>query len=172
MPRSICFSPPTPALTGRRRAKRDGNATAPLLGAPVECAVGREPLAYRDLVGEKRQEVEDQARPLLFRQKPQCRAHASRTSLQLRLGVSKRLVEAYGIRGSAESKLNYVVPRQEACLEFAHLFLDQMTSVISKPNLRSRRRGRDFELVVLCFGSSRCALRRRAAAWREIMPSG
>jgi len=94
-------------------------------------------------------------RPLLFRQKPQCRAHASRTSLQLRLGVSKRLVEVYGVRGSAESKLNYVVPRQEACLEFAHLFLDQMTSVISKPNLGSRRRGHDFELVVLCFGSSR-----------------
>jgi hypothetical protein len=32
---------PTFGLTGRRRAKRDGNPTAQLLGAPVEPGVGQ-----------------------------------------------------------------------------------------------------------------------------------
>ena len=31
----------TTAMTGRRRAKRDGNPKAQLLGAPVDCKVGQ-----------------------------------------------------------------------------------------------------------------------------------
>jgi hypothetical protein len=43
-PRLCFFRCRTFAMTGRRRAKRDGNPTAQLLGAPVDCVVGR-PLA-------------------------------------------------------------------------------------------------------------------------------
>ena len=108
-----------------------------MLGAPVECVVGREPLTYRAPVAKKPQEVQDHIPPLLFRQKPESWPRASRASLQSRLGVSTRLVKVYGIQGSPEPKLNNIVSRQEACLEFTYLFLNQMTSVISKPNLRS-----------------------------------
>jgi hypothetical protein len=39
-PRLCFFRCRTTAMTGRRRAKRDGNPTATPLGAPVDCKVG------------------------------------------------------------------------------------------------------------------------------------
>ena len=39
IPVAVLEGCPTSRLTGRRRAKRDGNRTAPLLGAPVEALV-------------------------------------------------------------------------------------------------------------------------------------
>ncbi len=61
-----------------------------------------------------------------------------------------RLAPTAGIActGLPRPKLHHVIPRQEACLEFTNLLLNQVARIVAKPYSGTRRRNYDHELIM------------------------
>ena len=64
------------------------------------------------------------------------------------LTEASRLVEIDRISRRFEPERHDVVPGQQTCAQRTDFHLDKVPAIITKPNLRERRRGNDRELVV------------------------
>src|SRR5947209_2860983 len=76
------------------------------------------------------------------------RTGAGRPGLELGLSVSAGFRQVDRIRGSAEPKLHSVVPGHKARPHLAGLFLNEIASVISEPDICCGGSRQDHELMV------------------------
>ena len=94
-----------------------------------------------------------------LRQKLRNRSRTGRASFELTLAGLNRLVKVDRVRRCFEPERYDVVPGQHACAQRTDFHLDEVSAIITEPDLCEGRRGDDRELVVDALCHSRCCFR-------------
>jgi len=76
------------------------------------------------------------------------RARTGWTPFDLRLSQTAPSSKMNGIRRRSESESHDVIARQQARPEFADVHLDEMSMIITEPDLLKRRMGLDLKVVI------------------------